>query len=144
MWTLHATIPDMRNISWNKCVKFKDKNRTINTKYLFQKYGLEYKHCKNNSSVVFNTGNFYHHYKKNGDTVKYFINIDLVKEVVGDNKPDIDGYVFGLLAYGFFDRNVRKSLKANNMKKRLFVPTKDTCIHDTTTIKQYKKTFHAA
>ena len=141
MWTLHTAIPDLRGVEWCKKVNFREKNKSLSMKYLLKKYDLEYKASKTHSKVVYTKGNFYHHKKENGNNIVYYINVKLVEEVVGKDEHDINGYVFELLAYGFFDKTVRKSLKVNNRSKSLFRPSEKTFIHDDVAIKQYKKAF---
>ena len=142
MWTMHTAIPDMRNVEWDKTPRYNDDKKTLSTKYLLHKHGLEYKPNGSDSMVVYTKGNFYHH-KIVSDKKKsvYLINLSLVEEVVGANVKDIDGYVLELLAYGFFDKNVRKSLKYNNRKKRYFTPSEKTRVQDGVTMKQYHKVF---
>lgn len=141
LWTLHTAIPDLRNIEWNKKTHFKEKTKSISMKYLLKKYDLEYKPSKIQPMIVYNEGNFYHHKKETQESTIYYINIKLVEDIVGKDKDAINGYVFELLAYGFFDKTARKSLKANNRVKPLFGPTKETSIHDYVAIKQYKQVF---
>ncbi|MEZ8504567.1 hypothetical protein AB6D08_25165 [Vibrio splendidus] len=142
MWTLHTAIPDLRDVEWDRKVDFQCKKRTSSMKYLLKKHNLNYKGCKYNSMVVYSKGNYFHHKKKNEDNkTTYYINLSLVEEVVGDNQDAIDGYVFELLAYGFFDKCIRESLKSNHKSKSLFRPNENTCLHDNVALKQYHKVF---
>lgn len=141
MWTLHTAIPDLRGVEWSKCVNFQEKNKSLSMKYLLRMYDLEFKSCRTHSKVVYTKGNFYHHKKENGNNIVYYINVALIEEVVGSDKHDINGYVFELLAYGFFDKTVRKSLKENNRNKSLFRPSEKTFLQDSVAIKQYNKVF---
>ncbi|WMN90233.1 hypothetical protein NI382_19385 [Vibrio parahaemolyticus] len=141
MWTLHTAIPDLREVEWDKEIKFQCKKHPLSLKYLLKKYDLSYKPSKTKAMIVYSKGNFFHHRKQTDKKTTYYINLSLVTEVVGDKQNDIDGYVVELLAYGFFDKCIRKSLKSDHKSKVLFRPNENTCIHDHVALKQYEKVF---
>lgn len=139
-WTLHTSLPDMREVQ-NSKFTFNSKlecEKKLSGKYLIKSNGLEYTPDRSECTIVLAKGDFYHFKKAQGKKKStYFINLSLVEDVVGSKEHDIYGYVCELLAYSFFDRNIRKSLKLNNKKNKLFKLNDKSYIQDTKTLEQF-------
>ncbi|EOW9127776.1 hypothetical protein [Vibrio cholerae] len=138
-WVMHTAIPNLRDKEWRKNVECTNEKH-FPLRYVLKKYDMPYKFNGTEATLVFGEGNFYHHKKiLAGKKVRYYINIDLVKEVVGEDKSDIDGYTLELVAFGFFDKTIRKSLQETG--RRLFQASAETFSHDVKTLKQFNKVY---
>jgi hypothetical protein len=141
-------IPDMREKHWRKKINTMETIKKIYTKSLVNTlkndYGVDYKPRKEQLTLVLAQGDFYHHIKKINENHKvYYFNINLVKDVVGNEEHDIYGYLIEFLAYGFFEKSIRNAIVKSNKTTTLFIADSEkTKFQDSKTIHQYYKVFY--
>ena len=138
MFTLHSAIPQLCLTPEYNDLIFEEENE-FDLNYFLKKYNM--RETKNNPKIILCKGNFYHFIKRiNADRSLpeeeiYYLNIDLIKEVVSDCEVDIDGLILEMLAFGFFNESTRQAMrreqkKYNLNKKKLFIDSYKTLVED--------------
>ncbi len=113
MWALHSCIPDLRE---EVKVDGQITAESLSFYDIASKYKLELDLKIKPAKIYFIEDRYHYRFKD-----EIFINIKMVIDIVGDEEVNVDGYILEILAYGFFDRAVRRSIVLTKYKRgRLF------------------------